>query len=109
MNEQGSTLNRRSEGAGSPPQARRWRAFSLLAVAYCMTAIDLTIVNVALSTIGLKLHFPQDDAVVLAERIRGLQAAGVDGRACIGRELRERVRRDHSVAHWADGVLEATR
>jgi EmrB/QacA subfamily drug resistance transporter len=38
-----------------------WRAFSLLAVAYCMTAIDLTIVNVALPTIGRKLHFPESD------------------------------------------------
>jgi EmrB/QacA subfamily drug resistance transporter len=39
----------------------RWRAFSLLAVAYAMTAIDLTIVNVALPTIGRKLHFPESD------------------------------------------------
>jgi EmrB/QacA subfamily drug resistance transporter len=39
----------------------RWRAFSLLAVTYCMTAVDLTIVNVALPTIGLKLHFPASD------------------------------------------------
>jgi MFS family permease len=40
---------------------RRWRAFSLLAVAYFMTIMDLTIVNVALPTIGRKLHFPQSD------------------------------------------------
>jgi EmrB/QacA subfamily drug resistance transporter len=40
---------------------RRWRAFSLLAVAYFMTAVDLTIVNVALPTIGRKLHFPESD------------------------------------------------
>jgi len=40
---------------------RRWRAFSLLAVAYFMTIVDLTIVNVALPTIGRKLHFPQSD------------------------------------------------
>jgi EmrB/QacA subfamily drug resistance transporter len=39
----------------------RWRAFSLLAVTYAMTAVDLTIVNVALPTIGLKLHFPASD------------------------------------------------
>ena len=39
----------------------RWRAFSLLAVTYFMTAVDLTIVNVALPTIGLKLHFPESD------------------------------------------------
>ena len=30
----------------------RWRAFALLAVAYFMTIIDLTIVNVSLPTIG---------------------------------------------------------
>jgi EmrB/QacA subfamily drug resistance transporter len=40
---------------------RRWRAFSLLAVAYFMTAVDLLIVNVALPTIGVKLHFPEAD------------------------------------------------
>jgi EmrB/QacA subfamily drug resistance transporter len=39
----------------------RWRAFVLLAVTYCMTAVDLTIVNVALPTIGVKLHFPETD------------------------------------------------
>jgi EmrB/QacA subfamily drug resistance transporter len=39
----------------------RWRAFSLLAVAYFMTAVDMLIVNVALPTIGRKLHFPQSD------------------------------------------------
>ena len=40
---------------------RRWRAFSLLAVAYFMTAVDLLIVNVALPTIGVKLHFAESD------------------------------------------------
>jgi EmrB/QacA subfamily drug resistance transporter len=36
---------------------KRWRAFALLAVAYFMTIIDLTIVNVSLPTIGRDLHF----------------------------------------------------
>src|SRR2546421_9938530 len=40
---------------------RRSRAFALLVVAYFMTIVDLTIVNVALPTIGLKLHFAQSD------------------------------------------------
>lgn len=53
------------------------------------------------------LTFPQDDAQVLAERIRGLLDAGPEARARIGLELRARVERDHSVGHWADGVLEA--
>ena len=35
----------------------RWRVFALLAVAYFMTIVDLTIVNVSLPTIGRDLHF----------------------------------------------------
>ena len=44
--------------AAIPGEARRWQAFSLLAVAFFMTVIDLTIVNVALPTIGRKLTSP---------------------------------------------------
>ena len=47
--------------AAIPGEVRRWRAFSLLAVAFFMTVVDLTIVNVALPTIGRKLHFPESD------------------------------------------------
>jgi EmrB/QacA subfamily drug resistance transporter len=39
------------------PNTNRWRAFALLAVAFFMTIIDLTIVNVSLPTIGRDLHF----------------------------------------------------
>ena len=39
------------------PQINRWRAFAVLAVAYFMTIVDLTIVNVSLPTIGRDLHF----------------------------------------------------
>ena len=53
------------------------------------------------------LRFPQDDARALAERIRALIAAGPDARGQIGRELRARVERDHSVTHWAERVIEA--
>ncbi len=35
----------------------RWRAFVLLAIAYFMTCVDLTVVNVSLPTIGRDLHF----------------------------------------------------
>ena len=45
----------------APGEVRRWRAFSLLGVAFLMTVIDLAIVNVALPTIGRQLHFPQSD------------------------------------------------
>ena len=39
----------------------RWRAFALLAVAFFVTIADLAIVNVALPTIGLKLHFSESN------------------------------------------------
>ena len=45
----------------APGEVRRWRAFSLLGVAFLMTVIDLAIVNVALPTVGRQLHFPQSD------------------------------------------------
>ena len=48
-------------GGGYARPPRRWRAFALLAVAFFMTIVDLTIVNVALPTIGRKLHFPEAD------------------------------------------------
>jgi EmrB/QacA subfamily drug resistance transporter len=59
-----TSLSRNDASRGSiaiPGDVRRWRAFSLLAVAYFMTIVDLTIVNVALPTIGRKLHFPEQD------------------------------------------------
>jgi len=43
------------------PVVHRWRAFALLAVAFFMTIVDLTIVNVALPTIGRKLHFSESN------------------------------------------------
>jgi len=45
------------------PETRihRWRAFSVLAVAYFMTIVDLTIDNVALPTIGRSLHFSESN------------------------------------------------
>src|SRR2546423_2157421 len=40
----------------SPSHINRWHAFALLAVAFFMTTIDLTIVNTSVPTIGRKLH-----------------------------------------------------
>ena len=57
----GSLRTQRARGVVSEPGVRRWRAFALLVVAYFMTIVDLTIVNVALPTIGVKLHFPESD------------------------------------------------
>jgi len=45
--------------ASQSPHINRWRAFVLLAVAFFMTVIDLTIVNVSLPTIGRDLHFSE--------------------------------------------------
>src|SRR5262252_4509234 len=60
-----TSLDRRNdvsqEEAAVPGEVRRWRAFWLLAVSYFMTVVDLTIVNVALPTIGRKLHFAESD------------------------------------------------
>jgi glycosyltransferase involved in cell wall biosynthesis len=53
------------------------------------------------------LFFPQDDAQALADGIAALLDAGPAERGRIGRELRARVEREHSVAHWADGVVGA--
>jgi EmrB/QacA subfamily drug resistance transporter len=39
----------------------RWRAFAVLAVSFFMTIVDLTIVNVALPTIGSELHFSESN------------------------------------------------
>jgi EmrB/QacA subfamily drug resistance transporter len=55
-----------AEPASAPPTGmrapdRRWRAFALLVVAYFITIVDFTIVNVALPTIGRKLHFTESD------------------------------------------------
>jgi len=65
-----TSLDRGTDGLGTgvrgteraaPAGAPRWRAFALLAAAYFMTAVDLTIVNVALPTIGRRLHFAESD------------------------------------------------
>jgi EmrB/QacA subfamily drug resistance transporter len=43
----------------SANQVHRWRAFAVLAVSFFMTIADLAIVNVALPTIGRKLHMAE--------------------------------------------------
>jgi EmrB/QacA subfamily drug resistance transporter len=43
----------------STGQIHRWRAFAVLAVSFFMTIVDLTIVNVALPTIGRDLNFSE--------------------------------------------------
>ncbi len=52
----GATAYQDSQGLN---QVHRWRAFAVLAVSFFMTVADLAIVNVALPTIGRKLHMPE--------------------------------------------------
>lgn len=58
---------------------------------------------------GFPLAFARDDAESLADRLRWFSALDGEERACIGRALRDRVARRHSVATWAEGVLAAAR
>src|SRR5438094_6795798 len=39
------------------PDPRRWQALALICVAFFMTVLDVSIVNVALPSIGRSLHF----------------------------------------------------
>ena len=50
-----------------------------------------------------ELRFPREDVAALAERIRGLDTLDLWS---IGRELRARVLRDHSVESWAAQIVE---
>src|SRR5207302_8472687 len=45
--------------AMTAPDPRRWKALALVCGAFFMTVLDVSIVNVALPTIGTKLHFAQ--------------------------------------------------
>ena len=54
----------------SSSHPNRRRAFALLAVAYFMTTVDLTIVNVSLPTIGRDLHFSEIKLAVGRHRLR---------------------------------------
>jgi glycosyltransferase involved in cell wall biosynthesis len=56
---------------------------------------------------GYPLFFDRGSPASLAERLRGFMGLGAAERAEIGRTLRERVERSHSVDNWADGILAA--
>src|SRR3954451_21219137 len=43
------------------PDPLRWKALAVVCVAFFMTVLDVSIVNVALPSIGKGLHFAQDD------------------------------------------------
>jgi glycosyltransferase involved in cell wall biosynthesis len=56
---------------------------------------------------GYPLFFDRRSPESLAERLRWFSGLSADARAEIGRTLRERVARKHSVDTWADGVIAA--
>jgi glycosyltransferase involved in cell wall biosynthesis len=56
---------------------------------------------------GYPLFFERESPSSLADRLRWFAALGEAERAEIGRALRERVARSHSVDTWADGILAA--
>lgn len=60
-----------------------------------------------LADLPLPLVVPPRDPRALAASLSAIADAGADARAEVGAELRRRVVRDHSLAHWADGVFAA--
>jgi glycosyltransferase involved in cell wall biosynthesis len=56
---------------------------------------------------GYPLFFGRGSPESLAERLRWFAGLSAEERAEIGRTLRERVARSHSVDTWADGILAA--
>ena len=56
---------------------------------------------------GYPLFFERESPESLAERLRWFAGLTAEERAEIGRTLRERVARNHSVETWADGILAA--
>ena len=64
--------------ATAVPDPRRWQALALVCVAFFMTVLDVSIVNVALPSIGRSLHFSRDRAAVghhgLRDHVRRLPA-----------------------------------
>src|SRR5690242_21948785 len=45
----------------SEPDPRRWKALAIVCAAFFMTVLDVSIVNVALPSIGEALHFSRDN------------------------------------------------
>jgi glycosyltransferase involved in cell wall biosynthesis len=58
---------------------------------------------------GYHLRFERDDPDSLVARLRWLGGLGAAERRQLGRTLRERVERRHSVDTWADGIIQAAR
>ena len=48
-------------GVRTEPDPRRWKALAIVCAAFFMTVLDVSIVNVALPSIGRSLHFSRDN------------------------------------------------
>ncbi len=59
-----------------------------------------------LDGLTVPLQFRRDDPEELAQRLERLAMMTPEQRAAIGRVLRDRVAKGHSVEHWADAILE---
>jgi glycosyltransferase involved in cell wall biosynthesis len=62
-----------------------------------------------LDGLPLELRFPPRDAEALASRLLELAEAPAETRRRVGAELRERVIASHSVASWAEAVIDMAR
>jgi glycosyltransferase involved in cell wall biosynthesis len=56
---------------------------------------------------GHELRFDREDPATLVDRLRWLEQLDEEERRALGRTLRERVTRRHSVDTWADGIIRA--
>jgi glycosyltransferase involved in cell wall biosynthesis len=57
--------------------------------------------------LAAEFRFDRDDPAGLAGRLAAFARLGLEERRRLGRELRQRVERDHSVDSWAERVVEA--
>jgi len=80
--------------------------YETAACAVPLVASHPSLANV-LARAPMRLSFRPGDPADLAEVLAGLAAASPAERAEAGRMLRRWVEEEHSVDHWADGVLEA--
>jgi len=101
--------------AGSDVLVNNMRAGALDKVVFEAAAAGLPVLVASegfapfVDGLGVPLRFAQDDAAEIAALARDMYELGPSKRAALGVELRDRVRRNHSVEHWADAVVAAAR
>jgi glycosyltransferase involved in cell wall biosynthesis len=101
--------------AGSDVLVNNMRAGALDKVVFEAAAAGLPVLVASegfapfVDGLGVPLRFAQDNAAEIAALARDMYELGPSNRAALGVELRDRVRRNHSVEHWADAVVAAAR